>query len=165
MDPVGRLIVVRHAEAGWGSGADRDRSLTERGLQQASLLGRTLTVAGWQPGAVVHSEARRTTQTWQRMAAGLQEPALVASSWSLYSDGPVAYLQAVALHGGTQGTAMVVGHNPVVGELVELLTGARLPFGTAHAALLQARLDGPWQGWEITLGTPLRFEVERVLTG
>lgn len=166
MVPIGRLIVVRHAEAGWGgSGSDRDRPLTPRGLQQAARLGQALATAGWAPDVVVHSEARRTTQTWAGLAGPLGGEPLVASSWSLYHDGPAAYLQAVAQHAGPAGTVALVGHNPVVGELVELLTGQRLRFGTAHAALLQAVLPGPWQGWEPALGVPMGFGVERLIRG
>jgi len=159
-------VVVRHAEAAWeSSGGDRARPLTQRGHQQATRLGQALAVAGWRPGAVVHSEAKRTTQTWQGLAGPLGGTPHVASSWSLYHEGPGAYLHAVAQHGGDAGTVMLVGHNPVVGELVELLTGQRLRFGTAHAALLQAAHPEPWQGWELALGVPVRFGVVRVLTG
>lgn len=165
MAPSGRLIVVRHAEAGWGgSGADRDRPLTPRGLQQAARLGHALAAAGWIPDVVVHSEARRTTQTWAGLAGPLGGEPRVASSWALYHEGPAAYLQAVAQHAGSEGTVALVGHNPVVGELVELLTGQRVRFGTAHAALLQAQLPDPWQGWDVALGVPVRFGVERVLS-
>jgi phosphohistidine phosphatase len=163
--PGGRLIVVRHAEAGWGgSGSDRDRPLTPTGLQQATRLGQVLAAAGWQPDVVVHSEALRTTQTWARMAGPLGAPR-IHGSWALYHEGPAAYLQAVAQHAGSEATVALVGHNPVVGELVELLTGERVRFGTAHAALLQPATPGPWQGWDVALGVPVRFGVERVLVG
>jgi phosphohistidine phosphatase len=163
---VGRLIVIRHAEAGWaGSGGDRDRPLTPRGVEQAVRLGQALAAVGWVPEVVVHSEALRTTQTWAHMAAPLGGDPNVASSWALYHEGPAAYLQAAAQHGGVAGTVALVGHNPVVGELVELLAGQRLRFGTAHAALLQAVLPSPWQGWDLALGVPVRFGLQRVIGG
>jgi phosphohistidine phosphatase len=166
LQAVGRLIVVRHAEAGWGGGgADRDRPLTPHGLQQAARLGQKLAVLGWHPELVIHSEAVRTTQTWQRLAGPLGGAPLVVPSWSLYHEGPAAYLHSVVTHAGSTGTVALVGHNPVVGELVELLTGQRLRFGTAYAALLQAGGSEPWQGWELALGVPRRFTVQQVISG
>jgi phosphohistidine phosphatase len=165
LQAFGRLIVARHAEAAWGAGSDRDRPLTPRGLQQATQLGQRLGALGWYPELVIHSEALRTTQTWQGLAGPLGGAPVVVPSWSLYHEGPAAYLQAVASHAGSARTVALVGHNPVVGELVELLTGQRIRFGTAHAALLQAEVEVPWQGWELALGVPLRFSVQRVIGG
>ncbi len=166
MDPKARLVVARHAEAGWGgSGSDRDRPLTLRGVQQAVRLGQQLASVGWQPGVVIHSEARRTTQTWDHMAGAFDRAPRVFSSWDLYHDGPSAYLQAVAQWAGAAPGVLLVGHNPVVGELVELLTGQRVPFGTACAALLELPRAEDWQGWDVALGVPVRFVMDRVLAG
>ncbi len=166
MTPSGRLIVVRHAEASWGgSSRDAERVLTTHGLDQASRLGRSLVAAGWVPDVGVHSEARRTTQTWECMSS-LLDPALPSfASWALYHEGPAAYLGAVARHADDAGTVALVGHNPVVSELVELLTGQRVRFGTAHAALLQASPDTPWHGWDVALSIPTRFVLARMVKG
>jgi phosphohistidine phosphatase len=166
MEAAGRLIVARHAEAAYAtSGGDRSRPLTSRGQQQAARLGVALSRAGWLPQVVVHSEARRTTATWEHMAGPLGCDPQVHSSWDLYHDGPAAYLHAAAQLAGVAGTVLLVGHNPVVAELVELLARQRLRFGTGHAALLQARITGAWQGWQAALGTPVQFTVDRVLSG
>jgi phosphohistidine phosphatase len=161
-----RLVVVRHAEAGWGgSGSDFQRPLTQRGLEQALRLGQQLAAVGWHPQAVVHSAALRTTQTWRRMAEALEGTPRVVVSQALYHEGPAAYLRAAASCGGQAGTVLLVGHNPVVGELVELLTSQPVRFGTAHAALLEYRSDEAWPGWELGLAVPLGLRLARVLTG
>ena len=114
---------------------------------------------------VVHSQALRTTQTWAHLADPLGGDPRVFGSWDLYSQGPGAYLRAVTEHAGQAATVMLVGHNPVVGELVESLTGERVSFGTAHAALLAACSTGTWLGWQLALGDPGRLALERVISG
>ena len=163
---VGRLVVMRHAEAAWeGSGGDRMRPLTPRGRQQARAVGVSLAAAGWKPRCVLCSQAVRTLQTWEMLAPALPTPEQVVTSWDLYHGGAAAYLGALALGGGEAATVMLVGHNPVVSELVELLTNQRVRFGTADVALLRAEIEGRWRGWEVAVGVPVRFTLERVIAG
>lgn len=165
MEAHGRLVVMRHAEAAWeSSGGDATRPLSPRGRQQATRAGVALAAAGWAPGVVICSRALRTLQTWELVGSAMPAPQHVETCWELYHEGADAYLMAAASWGGEAGTVMLVGHNPVVSSLVELLCGERVRFGTAQMALLAARFEGPWQGWELTLGVPARFRLERVIT-
>jgi phosphohistidine phosphatase len=61
-----RLILMRHAktERASGSGLDRDRALTPRGLDDAVLMGRVLAEKRLRPDLAIVSPAVRTRQTW-----------------------------------------------------------------------------------------------------
>ncbi len=155
---------MRHADTAWeGAAGDRMRALTSRGRMQAARAGVALAATGWAPTVVVCSGALRAAQTWNLLSPALPVPGVFETTLDLYHGGPAAYLSAVDTWGGKADTVMLVGHNPSVGELVELLSEERVRFGTAHVVLLRAVPNGPWPGWGVAMGTPLRFEIERVL--
>ena len=68
------LLILRHAKAVRESaGGDRARPLNDRGLANASAVGRWLLAEGLIPDRVLCSTAARTRQTWQQVAASLGE--------------------------------------------------------------------------------------------
>jgi broad specificity phosphatase PhoE len=62
------ILLVRHGQASWGA-EDYD-ALSERGHEQARLLGAGLAARGITPTAVVHGGMRRHRETWEGMADG-----------------------------------------------------------------------------------------------
>jgi len=157
--------LLRHAEASLsgGGGGDAGRPLTLRGREQAARAGLGLASVGCEPDLVLLSAAVRVQQTWERLCTALPAPTRLASSWELYDEGALGLLSVVARQGGDAGTVLVVGHNPVMGEVVELLSGRRPRFGTGCAAVLGCRRDEPWPGWGVALGVPCGFAVEHFL--
>jgi phosphohistidine phosphatase len=118
------LILWRHAQAEDGS-PDLERRLTSRGAKDAELVG------GWlrkriPDGAatVLCSPARRARQT----ADGLQMPYEVVESLAPGVSAGTA-ISAIGWPHGREGTVIVVGHNPWIGQAVARLVGDR---------------DGPW---------------------
>ncbi|MGY1619938.1 SixA phosphatase family protein [Geodermatophilus sp. SYSU D00691] len=113
-----RLLLIRHAQAAVGR-VDAERPLTEQGARDARALGARLP----RPDRVLVSPARRTVQTWEEAATGVRpvvEPRLYANDVDLL-------LAVVRETDGDVGTLAVVGHNPSVGALAQLLddgTGA-----------------------------------------
>ena len=63
-----RLILLRHAKSDWPDVPDRDRPLAKRGRRDAPKIGRWLREHGYLPDIVICSDARRTRQTWDRVA-------------------------------------------------------------------------------------------------
>src|SRR5436190_15261906 len=65
-----KLILMRHAkaEAKAPSGEDFDRSLTERGQRDATIMGKVLADAWMTPDLALVSASERTRQTWAAMA-------------------------------------------------------------------------------------------------
>ena len=69
-----RLILFRHAKAERRaeSGEDFDRILTDRGRNDAVLMGEALRGLGMTPDLALVSAAARTTGTWAAMAPAFQ---------------------------------------------------------------------------------------------
>jgi len=141
------LVLLRHAKADRPNGvADVDRPLTERGHADAAAAGAWLVKHGYIPDLVLCSPSRRTRQTWHSVAvtlAGAGSPH-VRYGRPLY-DGTAHDMLAVLQGLEDERVVMVVGHNPTISQLSELLDqsgdvdsdGLR----TAGVAVHQASVD------------------------
>lgn len=130
------LWILRHGKAAsdapWGGG-DRERPLTARGRRDASALGERLAdespVLGLEgvprPDVAICSAAVRTRQTARLIVTALSNRLPLESYRSLYGADTGLVLQTVREIDDGVGSALVVGHNPTMFELVwELLAGA-----------------------------------------
>ena len=111
-----RLILTRHAKSSWDDPgvADHDRALNERGRGAASDLGGWLGSRGYVPDQVLCSDAVRTRETWDRIAAAMPSTLGAELKPALYNAGPDTLL-AVLRH-GTGDTVMILAHNPGIAE-------------------------------------------------
>ena len=137
------LVVVRHAKSDWGQAMpDEKRPLNDRGRREAPLIGRWLAEHVDALDLVVCSPATRARQTW-RLAAGTLPPSVKAHyDERVYAAGPRELMAVVEELDDGVGTAVLVGHNPGLAELVELLCGERVELKTSAVAVL--RWEGTW---------------------
>ena len=115
------LILTRHAKSDWGdpSQDDFDRPLNGRGRKSAPAIGAWLAKQGYLPDTVIVSGARRTVETWERMAAKLPETAMMESAPALYLAEPQIILGV--LRSQNVPTVMIIGHNPGFALLAQSL--------------------------------------------
>lgn len=138
-----RLVLLRHAKSDWSTGlADADRPLADRGRRQAPEAGRWL--RSHLPGIdlAVVSPANRARSTWELVAAELDDPPTARTVDDLYSYSAGPLLHVLRELPEEAGTVVVVGHNPALEELAELLTGELVPMPTSSLAVLE--VDGAW---------------------
>jgi phosphohistidine phosphatase len=115
------LVVVRHAKAEQDGPTDLERPLADRGHVDAADAGRWLAEAGVVPDHALVSAAVRTDETWQALAD--------AAGWSLepeldrglYSAGIDSALDLVRVLGDDVRCVVLLGHNPTMGSLAQLL--------------------------------------------
>ena len=164
-----RLIVMRHAKAEQAGPSDFERALADRGRADAEAAGAWLAEQGWVPDHALVSAALRTQQTFKSVAAGGGfdlEPNL---DRSLYSADPESVLDLVRLVPAEVETLLVVGHNPTMGSLAQLLhdgtgdeaavTAMTGDFPTGALALLEH--PGPWADLAWTSCSLAAFHVGR----
>lgn len=115
------LILLRHAKSSWANPEveDIDRSLNKRGRRAATELGRHFRAQGWLPDEVLCSSARRTRETYER----LKLDCLPSFRDEIYDAPPGALLGA--LQGARGHSVLMVGHNPGIGALAQILTAQR----------------------------------------
>jgi len=143
---VKTLLVLRHAKSSWKDPylADHDRPLNKRGKQAAPLMGELLQSQDLLPELIISSTARRAVQTAELVAEYSGYERQIHYSRDLYAADPQAYIEVLQLLTGDYDCVMVVGHNPGLEDLIEMLTGEweRMP----TAALAQVEL--PLESWQ-----------------
>ena len=138
-----QLVILRHAKSAWPDGIpDRQRPLAGvRARRDASATGLWLRDELGRLDAVLCSPAERARQTWARVAAELDNPPPATFDKRIYDAPPGALLTVVRELHPDAATALLIGHNPGVQELVLLLSGQKLtsrpprsPYWTGRAA-------------------------------
>jgi phosphohistidine phosphatase len=137
-----RLVLLRHAKSAWPDVPDHERPLGKRGKRDAPRAGHWLRQAGYRPGLVLCSTARRTRETWQLAAAELGAAVPVRFEPRVYQAGTLALLDLVGQTPPEVETLLVVGHEPAMREL-SLLLAAPVADGSDPAALDRLRLKFP----------------------
>ena len=156
-----RVFVLRHAKSDWADPglSDHDRPLAPRGGRGADLLAAHVRDAGIAPDVVLCSTALRARQTFERVAKGLPAGTTVYHEPRLYGPGPDELIRRLQELPDDVASAMLVGHNPGLEELVlelaadgspGLLERVETKFPTAALATLDAAVD-KWS--DINAGT------------
>jgi len=130
-----RLILMRHGKTERSNpGGDFERRLTERGREDAALMGRLLADEGLGPDLALVSTARRTMETWAEAACAFPTARMISLK-TLYHAPAERILGEIEGVAGEAETVLVVGHNPGLHELVILLLrqGAAGPAVIARA--------------------------------
>jgi phosphohistidine phosphatase len=111
------IILVRHAKSiSYGYDQDFDRTLTERGEEDALTISRELKQLGIHPGVIIASPAVRTTQTARIFAETLEYPVkMIRFEKKLFSGKTSGnFLTMLQELEDEKETVIVVGHNPTV---------------------------------------------------
>jgi phosphohistidine phosphatase len=164
-----RLVVVRHAKSSWDdpSLADHDRPLAPRGQKALPRLRDHLSGIAPPPDLVLCSTSLRTRQTLDGVLPVLGEDVPIELDGALYGAGADRMLTRLRGVDDRVSCVLLIGHNPGVEDLVELLVdsepGPPDAFPTAAVAVLS--FDGAWQSLTpvsaslLSLWTPRQGEV------
>lgn len=143
------LLVMRHAKSTSDtiSLPDLERQLTRNGKADAERLGTELAARNLVPDVICCSPAKRARATAKRVAhcCGYSDEVQVVEA--LYMRGAKAYLRIITDWADECTCGMVIGHNPDVSSLVQLLTGVQVELATAAIAVIQVPADH-WAGIE-----------------
>jgi phosphohistidine phosphatase len=112
-------------------------------------MGLFLRDRGWLPDFIISSTARRAVDTVSAMTAAVQYEVPVLRSRSLYHGRPASYLAALRSASPEASRVMLVGHNPGIEDLVQMLCGhyERMPTTALARFSIQApawELEGQW---------------------
>ncbi len=143
---------MRHSKAEQSGPTDFERRLADRGLGDAADAGAWLAGRVAAPDRALVSAAARTRQTWEALAE--------AAGWDLdaadyddglYDAGPETALDVIRSVSGETRTLVVVGHNPTMAYLAQLLDdgegevgGDDELAGFPTSAVVVFSYDGDW---------------------
>lgn len=120
-DAPRRLVVMRHAKAEATAPSDHERALADRGLAAAESVGRWLRAEQVDADAALVSDALRTRQTWEEVARAAGWDLAAELSAALYAAEPDAAFDLIREVDADVRTLVVVGHNPTMAYLAELI--------------------------------------------
>lgn len=134
------LVLMRHAKSAWPPEvADHDRPLAPRGIREAGLAGDWLRANLPAIDGVLCSTATRARQTLER--TGIDAPVRYAER--LYDTTPGTVIDEIGCTADEIGTLLVIGHEPVIAQVVIGLAGAD---GTDTAIAEQVSTKFPTSG-------------------
>jgi phosphohistidine phosphatase len=135
------LYLLRHAKSSWKDESlpDFERPLNRRGKQAAETIGRYLKRELIVPELVLSSPAVRARETIERVAKAAKWSGEVRFDQRIYEAGGLRLLEVVSQIENERKTALLVGHNPGIEELLMLLTGDSERVPTAALAKVELK--------------------------
>lgn len=163
------MVVMRHAKAEQGAASDVDRELTPRGRADAGAAGAWLADRGPRPDLALVSAATRTRQTWAEVSSAAGWDLAATFDEGLYAAGPESALDLVRGVPADSRCVLVVGHNPTMGQLAQMLddgegdpeAGNEMALGFPTCAVAVFEYDGAWADLDVTAARLVAFHVAR----
>ncbi|HEY6421932.1 MAG TPA: histidine phosphatase family protein [Pseudonocardiaceae bacterium] len=154
------LVLLRHAKSAWppDDTPDARRPLAGRGRRDAPAVGRWLSEHVPTIDLVLCSPAARAMQTWDLAAAQLDPTPQLRHDERLYDAAADDLLAVIRELPSTASTVVLVGHNPSLEGVLQLLTGAAELLKTSAIAVMTTPAAwgrAPIRSWTLqTLATP-----------
>src|SRR6266508_3529525 len=119
-----RLMLLRHAKSDRSKPGerDRDRTVAPRGREAAPRMGAYMAGHGLRPDLVICSTAVRARETWNLVAPAFDQPPPVVHDERIYANNVDVLLDLVKRTKADVHVLMLVGHNPSIQMLAELLS-------------------------------------------
>ena len=117
-----RVTLMRHGHAE-DRADDFARELSPTGRAAATRAGRALDEAGFAPGRIVTSAARRALVTAELVARACAHGGAIVADRGLYLASPGQYLAVLHRLRASTVNVLLVGHNPGLSELARELCG------------------------------------------
>jgi phosphohistidine phosphatase len=165
-----RLVIVRHAKAEAQGSSDHERRLGDRGHDDAVAGGAWLASAGIVPDHALVSTALRAQETYAALSEGAGWGLEPDASRALYVAEPETALDLVREAPDDATTIVVVGHNPTMATLAQLLDDGEgdpaasadmLSGGLPTCSLVVFEVAGAWADLEFTGARVTGFHVAR----
>ncbi|WP_432139981.1 MULTISPECIES: SixA phosphatase family protein [unclassified Streptomyces] len=151
-----RIVLFRHAKADWPQVTDHERPLAERGRKDAVEAGRRLADTGLPIDLALCSTANRTRETWKLAVHEFPHRPRTVYEERIYEASPGELIALLNETAEETRNLVLVGHNPGVHGLAEILSGSaengagehmrRRGFPAAAFAVLS--FDGDWKSLE-----------------
>jgi phosphohistidine phosphatase len=134
------LLLMRHAKSSFKDGdlPDFERPLTKRGEKDAPKMGKLLKEKELTPDLILCSTAQRASQTAELVAEKCKYEREIVFVQDFYLGEPEAYMNALRdLDDEHTDTVLVIGHNPGLESLLQVLTDKVESLPTSAIAQLE----------------------------
>ncbi len=160
---------MRHSKAEQVGPTDFERELAPRGRADGVATGEWLSGQHLVPAVALVSAATRTQQTWAAVAEGAGWDLEPTFDHGLYAADPDTALDLLRTIDDECRTAIVIGHNPTMAFLAQLLddgegdveAGNAMVTGFPTSAVAVFAFDGSWADLAPAAATVTAFHVGR----
>jgi phosphohistidine phosphatase len=137
------LLLLRHAKSSWKDNSlqDFDRPLNGRGKRAAETIGRFIRKKRVVPDLLLSSPAVRARETIETIIRVAKLPSELRYDQRIYEAGPLRLLEVVSQIEEERSTVLLVGHNPGMAEILELMTGRVEHMATGALAKIDLKTD------------------------
>ncbi|HHB90801.1 MAG TPA: histidine phosphatase family protein [Anaerolineae bacterium] len=137
------ILFMRHAKSDWGAQyrTDFERPLNKRGQRDAPMMAAFLAQHHLMPDLIVSSPAMRARLTAEYIARTDTFQGELAFDKRIYLASPGMLLTVIRELPEYPDTVMLVGHNPGMEDIIELLGGGRVRMPTAAIASMRLYAD------------------------
>lgn len=151
------LILMRHAKSSWDKPElpDRERPLNKRGEKDAPGMGRFLRKKDIKPDKIFASTAIRSAKTAELVAEKMHFEGEITYLDGYYLAEPDAYLEPLRELPDDVKCVMIVGHNPGLEGLLQILSRKVESMPTAAVARLTLPIDS-WKDLTVEVHAKLK---------
>lgn len=137
------LLLMRHAKSSWKQAglSDWERPLNKRGKSDAPRMGELLWEEDLVPELIISSDALRARQTAEAVADAAGYEGEVTYLADLYHGTHAEYVGALASVPDEQDVVMIIGHNPDLQDVLEMLSGQMESMPTGAIAHLKLSIE------------------------
>ncbi len=137
------LFLLRHGKSSWEDTGinDHERSLNKRGLKDAPKMGKLLRKLKVIPDLIISSSAKRAVDTATYVSEYCGYNKKIEINELLYFTSPQDYLNVISEVSNVNKVILIVGHNPILEQLLEKLTNKIETLPTC--ALVQLNINIP----------------------
>ena len=137
------VLILRHGKSSWKDQGltDHDRPLNKRGKRDAPHMGALLKNEHLVPEVIISSTAIRARTTAEAVSKASGYKGEINLNRSLYAAEPEAYFDVMHDLSDDYVRALIVGHNPGLEEVVEMLTGEIQLMPTCSLAHVKLPVD------------------------
>src|SRR6476659_7454635 len=114
------LLLLRHAKSSWKklNITDLDRSLNKRGKKDAPKMGKVIKELDIVPDVIISSSAKRAMDTAKLIAENCKHKKNIEKNPLLYASTLENYIDVISMVSDYHQKVLVVGHDPIIEELV-----------------------------------------------
>jgi phosphohistidine phosphatase len=137
------LLLLRHAKSSWKDPdlRDFDRPLNKRGIKAAARMGKFMRTQRINPGLIISSPARRARMTASLVMENARLDAELRYDERIYEADAETLLKVVSQIDEGVEMVVIIGHNPGMEELLEVLTGEEQEMATATLAEIALKVE------------------------
>lgn len=144
------ILLMRHAKSSWDEKEedDRDRPISKRGKKNAEDIADLLKDEKLKPDLILSSAALRARQTADVVIDEMKYHGDICYVNKLYMGEVEAYAQQLQSLGDELQMVLIIGHNPSLSTLLQMVTGKVQALPTSAVAYLTVPIDS-WKDFNL----------------